>query len=106
MPLRKPKRALFLVSRATTPCGVEMFARGAVRCSKPNGLDATSFTLEGRFSEIRPLWTALARIDALIVNLPMVAWKRTFLTPALALFLARTRGVRAIVVLHEWADLN
>jgi hypothetical protein len=83
-----------------------MFARGAVRCSKPNGLDATSFTLEGRFSEIRPLWTALARIDALIVNLPMVAWKRTFLTPALALFLARTRGVRAIVVLHEWADLN
>ncbi|HYC25372.1 MAG TPA: glycosyltransferase, partial [Roseiarcus sp.] len=94
------------MSRAATPCGVEMFARGAVRCSKPNGLDATTFTLEGRFSEIGPLWTALTRSDALIVNLPMVAWKRTFLAPALALFLARMRGVRAIVVLHEWGDLN
>ena len=103
---REPERALILVSRAATPCGVEMFARGAVRSSRPNGFDATCFTLDGHFSEIAPLWAALARVDALIVNLPMVAWKRTFLAPALALFLARLRGVRTIVTLHEWADLN
>jgi glycosyltransferase involved in cell wall biosynthesis len=103
---REPERALFLVSPAATPCGVEMFARGAVRFSKLNGLDAACFALDGHFSEIAPLWTALARVDALIVNLPMVAWKRSLLAPALALFLARVRGVRTVVTLHEWADLD
>jgi glycosyltransferase involved in cell wall biosynthesis len=103
---RERERALFLVSPAATPCGVEMFARGAVRFSKPNGLDATCFKLDGRFSEIAPLWAALVRVDALIVNLPMVAWKRTLFAPALALFLARLQGVRTIVTLHEWADLD
>jgi len=102
----EPERALFLVSRAATPCGVEMFARGAVRFSKPNGFEATCFALDGHFSEIAPLWRELAHVDALIVNLPMVAWKRTLFTPALALFLARLRGVHTIIVLHEWADLD
>jgi glycosyltransferase involved in cell wall biosynthesis len=103
---REPERALFLVSRTATPCGVEMFVRGAVQSSDANGLDASCFALDGRFSEIAPLWAALARVDALIANLPMVAWKRTFLAPVLALFLARLRRVRTIVILHEWADLD
>ena len=86
-----PKEPLFWYQEPQRPAA-SMFARGAVRSSRPNGFDATCFTLDGHFSEIAPLWAALARVDALIVNLPMVAWKRTFLAPALALFLARLQA--------------
>jgi glycosyltransferase involved in cell wall biosynthesis len=103
---RKGERALFLVSATATPCGVEMFARGSLKSSAANGIDGAGFTLNGGLGETPLLWTALADVDALIVNLPMVAWKRTLLAPALALLSARLRGARTIVVLHEWADLD
>ncbi|MGD0639134.1 MAG: glycosyltransferase [Roseiarcus sp.] len=48
----------------------------------------------------------MAGAGALIVNLPVVAWKRALLTPLIALAIARLRGARTIVVLHEWADLH
>ena len=103
---REGERALFLVSATPTPCGVEMFARGRLKSSAANGIDGVGFALNGRLGEITSLWTALADVDALIVNFPMVAWKRTLLAPALALLSARLRGVRTIVTLHEWADLD
>jgi glycosyltransferase involved in cell wall biosynthesis len=103
---RERKRALFLLSATATPCGVEMFARGSLKSSTSCGIDGAGFTLDGRLGEIAPLWSALADIDALIVNLPMVAWKRTLLAPALALLMARLRGARTIVTLHEWGDLD
>ena len=44
--------------------------------------------------------------DALVVNLPVVAWKKALLTPLVALLMARLRSLGAIAALHEWADLK
>ncbi|MEO7224021.1 MAG: glycosyltransferase family 1 protein, partial [Devosia sp.] len=83
-------RHLFLVSDATTTCGVEEFARQtALRMSAP--------TLS--------LGRALEVSDDLVINLPIVAWKRRPLAPIAAALHARSKGQGVTLVLHEWADL-
>lgn len=99
-------KVLFLVSRSRAPCGVEMFARGLLKSCRAIGIDGCSYALAGRLREAPALWRASADISALVVNLPMVAWKRALLMPALALALARLRGVQTTIVMHEWADLD
>jgi glycosyltransferase involved in cell wall biosynthesis len=99
-------KVLFLVSPSTTPCGVEMFARGLSRSSRALGVDARTHTLSGRLREMPGLWRATDGISALVVNLPIVAWKRALFVPAISLILAKLRGAQTIVVLHEWADLD
>jgi glycosyltransferase involved in cell wall biosynthesis len=44
--------------------------------------------------------------DALVINLPLVAWKKTFFKPILASLKAVFTGKRRIIMLHEWADLH
>ena len=97
---------LSLTSPSRTPCGVEMFARGLALAAGELGLDSRSLAVAGRWGDMRALWRALAGAGALVVNLPVVAWKRAPLTPLLALLIARSRGARTVVVLHEWADLH
>ncbi len=95
-----------LVSPSRTPCGVEMFARGLARAVGELGLESRTLAVAGRRGEAAALWRALAGAEALVVNLPVVAWKKALLTPWLALAIAWLRGPRTIVVLHEWADLH
>ena len=95
-----------LASPSNAPCGVEMFARGLARAVGELGLDSRLVAVAGRLGDAPTLWRALARADALVVSLPVVAWKKALLTPLLALTIARLRGARTIVVLHEWADLH
>jgi len=95
-----------LVSPATAPCGVEMFARGLARAAGEFGLDSRLLAVAGRSRDTPALWRALEGAAALVVNLPVVAWKRALLTPLLALTIARLRGARTIVVVHEWQDLH
>ncbi len=95
-----------LVSPSKAPCGVEMFARGLARAAGELGLDSRSVAVAGRWGDAPALWRALADAAALVVNLPAVAWKKALLTPLLALTIARLRGARTVVVLHEWADLH
>jgi glycosyltransferase involved in cell wall biosynthesis len=83
-----------------------MFARGLARAASGLGLDSRSVAVAGRWSDAATLWRALAGAEALVVNLPVVAWKKALLTPLLALSIARLRGARTIVVVHEWADLH
>jgi hypothetical protein len=97
---------LFLLSASKTPCGVEMFARGLLQSCRAIGVDGRAATLIGRLRETPRLWKAIGDAGALVVSLPVVAWKRALLMPALALLLARLRGARTIVVMHEWADLD
>ncbi len=99
-------KALFLISASKTPCGVEMFARGLLKSCRSLGIDGRAFPIEGRLRETPRLWQATADVSALIVSLPMVAWKRALLAPAMALAVARLRGVQTIVVMHEWADMD
>ena len=95
-----------LVSPSKSPCGIEMFARGLARAGSELGLDSRAVAVAGQWGDAPALWRALAGAAALVVSLPVVAWKKALLTPLLALMIARLRGARTIVVLHEWADLH
>ena len=97
---------VFLVSSSKAPCGVEMFARGLARSTGELGIDSRPLAVDGRASDALTLWRALAGARALVVSLPLVAWKKALLTPLLAVLIARWRGARTIVILHEWADLH
>lgn len=83
-------RHLFLVSDATATCGVEEFARQAA-------LHMSAPTLS--------LGRAIEASDDLVINLPVVAWKKRPLAPIAAALRARARGQKVTLVLHEWADL-
>lgn len=83
-------RHLFLISDATATCGVEEFARQAAsRMSAP----------------AQPLGRGLEASDDVVINLPVVAWKKRLLAPILAAVRARASGRGVTLVLHEWADL-
>jgi glycosyltransferase involved in cell wall biosynthesis len=102
----RPPFIVSLVSRSPTPCGVEMFAHGLARATADLGLDSRQLGVDGRPGDGLALWRALAGAGALVVSLPVVAWKSALLTPMLALIIARLRGARPIIILHEWADLH
>jgi glycosyltransferase involved in cell wall biosynthesis len=95
-----------LASPSQAPCGVEMFARGLARAAGELGLDSRRVAVAGQWGDTPALWRALGGAAALVVNLPVVAWKKALLTPLLALLIARMRGARTVVILHEWADLH
>lgn len=92
-------RLLVPVSQAATPCGVEAFAR---RLAATAGGRASEHVLGGPL-DLKP---ALEEVDALVLNLPVVAWKRDLAGPLRAAAAARRRGRKVVLVLHEWADLD
>lgn len=101
-------RTLSLMSDTAKPCGVEGFARGlAANLAARDGASRhETIALTGQPGEQAVLARALATADALIVNLPVVAWKQRLAGPALAMRSARRLRREAILVLHEWADLD
>lgn len=102
-----PKSSVSLVSASPTPCGVESFARLVVKqleARAPGRHDA--YPLTGQPGETALIARALDGRDALIVNLPVVAWKRHVLAPVLAMRAARRLGKDVLLILHEWADLD
>jgi glycosyltransferase involved in cell wall biosynthesis len=56
--------------------------------------------------EMRDVWRALAGAEALVINAPVVAWKRVLVLPLLCSLLARLRGRKVVQILHEWSDLD
>lgn len=93
---REP-RLHVLHSASDTPCGVESFAR---RVAETAGPRARGSVLSGRTA------LDLGSPGALVINLPVVAWKAVFLSHTLAALAARLRGRPVVVVLHEWDDLH
>lgn len=89
---------LVLISDSSTPCGVEAFAR---RLAETAG--AGIHVLDAGASRLAQ---ALESAEALILNLPVVAWKKKLIEPALAAGVARRRCAEVVVVLHEWDDLD
>ena len=57
-------------------------------------------------AELWQVWRALGAADALVVNAPVVAWKRVLLMPLVSILFARLRGCKVVHVLHEWSDLD
>ncbi|MCZ8314727.1 glycosyltransferase family 1 protein [Phreatobacter sp.] len=89
-----PARLDVLVSETAAPCGVEAFARR---------LAATA----GDRAATRPLGTEPpAEAGVLVLNLPVVAWKKRLVEPITAAGRARAAGRPVLIVLHEWADLD
>lgn len=89
-----PARLVVLVSDSAAPCGVEAFARR---------LAATA----GDRAVTRPLGTRLpAEPGVLVLNLPVVAWKKRLVEPITAAASARAAGRPVLIILHEWADLD
>ncbi len=83
-----------LVSDTAAPCGVEAFAR---RLAATAGPRATS----------RPLGSGASPAGGvLVLNLPVVAWKKRVVEPITAAAQARAAGRPVLLVLHEWADLD
>ncbi|QCI63696.1 glycosyltransferase [Phreatobacter stygius] len=93
-------RLLVLTSDTTTLCGVEAFAR---RLAATAGDRATTHVLDRGIAGLRQ---ALEAADALVLNLPVVAWKAKLAEPVLAATVARAMRRDVVVILHEWADLD
>lgn len=83
---------VLLISDAETTCGVEEFARQTARHLGPRGGAV-------------PLGGTFGLADDVIINLPIVAWKKRLLAPVTAAARARLAGKAVTLVLHEWADL-
>ncbi|MBI4922975.1 MAG: glycosyltransferase [Devosia nanyangense] len=92
-------RHLVLISDAEATCGVEEFARQTAR--RLGGSGATH-VLD---ADMPNLTKALAGAADLIINLPVVAWKKKLAAPILAAAHARMAGREVTIILHEWADL-
>jgi glycosyltransferase involved in cell wall biosynthesis len=102
----KPGTVYFATSPTQQPCGIEMFQRELARTAERLGTASRCVEFDGAMQALSALWPALNNARALVVSLPVVAWKRAVIAPVIALALARLRGVRTVVILHEWADLN
>ncbi|CDM62805.1 MULTISPECIES: glycosyltransferase [Rhizobium] len=94
------RRYLALVSDASQTCGVEEFARQTVLRLAER---ADQHVLD---DEIRRLTSSLADVDAVIVNFPVVAWKKKLTQPIAAALTTRLHRKQLVVVLHEWDALD
>jgi glycosyltransferase involved in cell wall biosynthesis len=90
---------LVLVSDATKTCGVEEFARQTARHM---GKGATTAVLS---ADMPAMNRAIAATHDVVLNLPVVAWKKRIVSPILAAAHARMAKREVTIVLHEWADL-
>src|SRR3979411_517729 len=66
----------------------------------------TTITLTRSEGSLAEIWRAVESARNVICNFPIVAWKRVIFRPLLALVIARLRGRRVILILHEWAGLH
>jgi len=82
-----------LISGTAAPCGVEAFARRLAETAGPR-------------AAARVLGAAAGGKGTLVINLPVVAWKKDLAGPVVAAARARSQGRRVLLVLHEWADLD
>jgi glycosyltransferase involved in cell wall biosynthesis len=65
-----------------------------------------SVAIHGNFEDIFVVWKGLDAVDSLVINFPIVAWKRVIFTPLLAFVMALARRKKTILVAHEWDDLD
>ena len=92
---------VFLVSTASMQCVVEMFARCLFEAWLETGATGQLVPLlESSLASAK-----LRNGDVLVLNLPLVAWKKSLFLPFLALLLAKLRGRQTLAILHEWNDL-
>lgn len=103
----KVPRALFLTALNRRNCAVSDFTRhlrsGLERLAGGSSIDFPFSRRPGLWRDYR---AALSRSDMVVVNFPVVDWKRLLVSPSAALLLARLKGRRTVLVMHEWSSLN
>lgn len=97
---------LVLTSRAAEPCAVETFAGRLAATLGETAGPARLLVLGAREGGLGEIWRAIGEASAVVVNVPLVAWKRLPVRPLLALGAARLRRREAVLVLHEWGALH
>lgn len=93
-------RYLVLRSGATILCGVEAFSR---KLAQHLGSRGRSQVLD---FDLKSLRRSLDACDAIVLNFPIVAWKKRLVEPLVAAAIAKLKGKKVTVVLHEWASLD
>ncbi len=94
------KRYLICLSDASATCGVEEFARQlALRLAGRSSTCVLGKDGPGLSAQLRD-------VDGVVLNFPIVAWKKKLVWPAWIALLTRLRRKQAIVVLHEWQALD
>jgi hypothetical protein len=100
-------QTLFIGAGLQMHCGVGQFTRllsEAIARLEPGG--CTTLTLTRSEGTLAEIWRATGSARNVVCNFPIVAWKRVIFRPLLALALARLRGRRVVLILHEWARLH
>src|SRR5258708_36782608 len=100
-------QALFLGAGAQMQCGVGQFTRllgeGIEKLDPASCITLTLTRSEGSLAEI---WRAIGSARNVVCNFPILVWKRALFRPLAALLIARLRGRRVMLILHEWAGLH
>lgn len=99
--------SLHLLGSGRPPCGIGDFSRllfETLQAAEPGIHDA--LTVEAGRLSLADAWSALDRTDAVVANVPVVAWKRALFGPLAVYALAKARGRRCVTVLHEWQGLH
>ncbi|MDR6756902.1 glycosyltransferase involved in cell wall biosynthesis [Mycoplana sp. BE70] len=94
------ERYLVLTSEAANLCGVEAFTR---HMAAHLGKRADTLAMTANVGRLNK---ALEKCDGVILNFPIVAWKKRLVEPVIVALLAKLRRKRLTVVLHEWASLD
>lgn len=94
------RRYLVLNSNALQTCGVEEFTR---LLATRFGNSARQHVLD---AGVASLARELRKSDAIVVNFPIVAWKKKLIEPFLAALMARIMRKDVLVIPHEWSALN
>lgn len=94
------RRYLILISDTKSLCGVEAFARNMAGALHER---AQTAVLD---ANVWRLWRLLDSHDSIVLNFPVVAWKKKLLEPLLAAVTAKARRRQVTVILHEWASLD
>jgi glycosyltransferase involved in cell wall biosynthesis len=76
----------FYYPKTSRPCGVEDFSR-SLEVALTHGQ-------EGQGG------------DCLVLNFPLVSWKKVLFAPIFMLFKAMLQGHKRLIILHEWKDLD
>src|SRR4051794_16643033 len=100
-------RALFLGAGPQMQCGVGQFTQllqDAIEGRNPGS--CTTLTLTRSEASIAGIRAAVASARNVVVNFPIVAWKRVIFRPLLALALARLLRRRIVLIQHEWGGLH
>jgi glycosyltransferase involved in cell wall biosynthesis len=100
-------QALFLGAGAQMQCGVGQFTR--LLCQAIEKLDpgsCTSLTLTRSEGSVCDLWRAIRSARCIVINFPIVAWKRVIFRPLIASAIGRLLRRQVVLIQHEWDSLH